>query len=126
MRALLGVTSACVDESNSPGRHGELCESGQSVVRCPVSVAALALLASGAAAGVPAASHYELPSGPEDGSTLIPCSAAGEKSSGDIPLASEMAISCPDIHDVLPLEESAIGGRARTVVVCAPGHRRHR
>jgi hypothetical protein len=41
---------SCVDESNPRGRYGKLSGVGQSVVRCTVSVAALALLASGAAA----------------------------------------------------------------------------
>jgi hypothetical protein len=51
-----GGYHSCVDESNSRGRYGKLCGVGQSVVRS-VSVAAFALLASGAAAESPSNSN---------------------------------------------------------------------
>ena len=59
MRTLLcrdGGYQSCVDESNPCGRYEKLYV-GQSVVRCTVSVAAFALLASGAAAEPPSNSN---------------------------------------------------------------------
>lgn len=50
---MLSVTSTCINESNFRWRRGKLCEVGQRVVRCTLCVAALALLATGAAAAPP-------------------------------------------------------------------------